>query len=334
MDLKEFAYDLPHNLIAQYPLARRDQARLMVINRADKTIRHDYFYNIGRYLPQQSVIVINNSKVIPARLLGRREKTGGQVEVFLLKQVDDYSFETLLRPLKKIRIDETLDFGHGIKAALKNFEKRLVRFNRKNILKHLAKIGHMPLPPYIKRADEKRDHKEYQTVYARHAGSVASPTAGLHFTKPLLAKLKRSGHTITPVTLHVNLGTFKPVEVQDIRDHKMHEEEYSLASQVFQTIKNVRKAGRKIVCVGTTSCRVVEAASKSDSVKGATNIFIYPGVSFQMTDILVTNFHLPHSTLLMLVYAFGGVDLMRRAYAEAIKEKYRFYSYGDAMVII
>ena len=333
MKLQNFFYDLPEHLIAQHPLAKRDHARLMIIDRAKQTIGHDYFYNIGRHLPEKSLIVINNSKVVPARLLGHREKTGGSVEVFLLKKLDDYSYKALVRPLKKIAVDEKLIFAQGIYAQLKSKEERIVRFNRKNILKYLAKIGHMPLPPYIKRVDNQRDRKDYQTVYAHQAGSVACPTAGLHFTKLLLAKLTRQGHAIAPLTLHVNYGTFKPVEAQDVTMHQMHAEEYAIPQATCAAIKRARHKGRQIVAVGTTSCRVLETFAPAEQLKGSTNIFIYPGFNFKLTDILVTNFHLPFSSLLVLVYAFGGMDLMKRAYAEAIRAKYRFYSYGDAMLI-
>ena len=334
MKLQDFAYDLPEELIAQHPLVKRDQARLLIVDRSSQTIRHDYFCNISQYLPNKSVLVVNNSKVIPARLLGHREKSGGAVEIFLLKKLDDYSYETLMRPLKKVAVDEKLIFGQGVWAQLKNKEQRIVRFNRKNILKYLAKIGHTPLPPYIKRADNERDRKDYQTVYARHAGSVASPTAGLHFTKALLTKLKHHGHTIAPLTLHVNYGTFKPVEAQDITEHKMHAEEFLIPALTLATVKGARQKGRRVVAVGTTSCRVLETVAPVGQLKGSTDIYIYPGFNFKFTDILVTNFHLPFSSLLILVYAFGGMDLIKRAYAEAIREKYRFYSYGDAMVIL
>lgn len=334
MKLSDFNYEMPQELIAQYPTAKRDAARLMVIDRARGMICHDVFRNIGEYLPKRSMLVVNNSKVVPARLLGHRAKNGSKVEVFLLKKVDEYSYQALLRPLKKIKIDERLIFADGIYAQLKDFENRIVRFNKKNIVRKLTKIGHIPLPPYIRRSDEAIDRTMYQTVYARPAGSVAAPTAGLHFTKPLLNKIKKAGHTVATVTLHINYGTFKPVETEDITKHPMHWEDYAVAPKTFGQIKKAKAAGRKVVAVGTTSCRVLEAATRSGQMQGSTNIFIYPGISFTMVDALITNFHLPLSTLLMLVYAFGGMDLMKRAYAEAVREKYRFYSYGDAMLIL
>ncbi len=334
MKLSDFQYDLPQDLVAQYPSSRRDDARLMVIDRFQQVIRHDIFRNIGRYLPRDSRLVVNNSKVVPARLLGKRQNFGGQVEVFLLKKLSSNRYEALLKPLKKIKVGEPLEFPSGLVGFLEDKEKRIVHFNKKNIQSLLTRIGHMPLPPYINRADTASDRQEYQTVYARHAGSVASPTAGLHFTKALMAGLKKSGHSFASLTLHINYGTFKPVECEDIRSHPMHTEEYSISPSAYTKIVAERKSGRKIVAVGTTSCRVLESVADSKKLKGSTKIFIYPGFSFQLVDCLITNFHLPQSTLLMLVYAFGGMTLMKRAYQEAIKEKYRFYSYGDAMLIV
>lgn len=339
LQLSEFDFNLPQELIAQYPLRRRDQARLMVIDRQKQTIVHDIFANIGKYLPPDSCIVLNDSKVIPARLLGRREKTPGKVEVFLLKKLPDgggCSYETLIRPLNRLKLNEKIQFNGGsLTAELINIEKRIVRFNRKDVAAQLKKHGHMPLPPYIKRADEPLDHKYYQTVYARKPGSVASPTAGLHFTPALLNALRKKGHGIETVTLHVNLATFRMVEAEDITRHKMHTEEYSLARKSFQAITDAKSMGRRIVAVGTTSCRVLETLAKGQPrLTGETDIFIYPGYTFRAVDILITNFHLPRSTLLMLVYAFGGAKLMREAYAQATREKYRFYSYGDAMIIL
>jgi S-adenosylmethionine:tRNA ribosyltransferase-isomerase len=334
MRLKDFNYDLPQGLIAQHPTQRRDDARLMVIDRARKTITHDIFRNIGKHLPANSLIVVNNSKVVPARLLGKRQKTGGQVEIFLLKKMDSNRYEALLKPLKKIKVEEPLEFPGSVIGYLEDKENRIVRFNKRNLEKYLTRIGHIPLPPYINRDDTARDRREYQTVYAKYAGSVASPTAGLHFTNSLLTKIKKAGHAVVPLTLHINYGTFKPVECEDIVSHPMHSEDYSISASGFARVRKARDGGRKIVAVGTTSCRVLESVSKSGHLSGSTNIFIYPGISFTMTDCLITNFHLPASTLLMLVYAFGGMDFMKKAYAEAIRQKYRFYSYGDATLIL
>ncbi len=332
--LEAYGYELPEGLIAQYPTARRDDARLMVIDRKDGSIRHNTFANIGNFLPPKTNIVINNSKVIPARLLGRKS-TGGEVEVFLLKALEDgYSFEALIRPLKKVKEGEPIEFAPGIHAVLVDREARIVSFNKKNILSVLEDVGHIPLPPYIKRDDEALDRTEYQTVYAKKMGSVASPTAGLHFTKPLMAALKARGHSFKELTLHINYGTFKPVETEDIRQHPMHTEGYTLSPAVFDELKSRDRQDFPVLAVGTTSCRVLESAALTGMLEGETDIFIYPGHDFKMVDMLVTNFHLPYSTLLMLVSAFGGYGLIKRAYQEAIKEKYRFYSYGDAMLIL
>jgi len=336
--LQSYFYHLPEELIAQEPIPDRDKCRLLIIDRAKKSITHDTFDHLNKYLPVNSQFIINNSKVIPARLLGKRT-TGGNVEVFLLNPLEDgYSFEVLLRPLKKIRQGEKIEFGHGINAVIENKEKRIVRFNKKNIIRHLKEVGHIPLPPYIKRSDTPQDKKDYQTVYAKQPGSVASPTAGLHFTKELIKNLKSNGHRFLELTLHINYGTFKPVECDDIRQHPMHTEYYSIIPEVFQSLVIPAKAGihnyKPVVAVGTTSCRVLETFAHNKKHAGSTDIFIYPGYKFQMIDALITNFHLPYSTLLMLVCAFGGYDLVMKAYNEAIKERYRFYSYGDAMLII
>ncbi|MBF0122900.1 MAG: tRNA preQ1(34) S-adenosylmethionine ribosyltransferase-isomerase QueA [Candidatus Omnitrophica bacterium] len=334
MKLSDFDYVLPDNLIAQYPSPKRDEARLLVVDRARGAISHDVFKNIGKYVPQKSLLVVNNSKVIPARLLGTKSRTGGEVEVFLLKQIDHHHFEAMLRPLKKIQEGELLVFSHGVQCRLVDREKKIVRFEDADVLKKLEKVGHIPLPPYIKRPDEKLDHEFYQTVYAKRMGSVAAPTAGLHFSKTLISSLKRQGHSFAEVTLHVNYGTFKPVETENILDHPMHCEEYMIPEGVEKRIAAVKKSGQKIVAVGTTSCRTLESFARSGNSQGATDLFLYPGSDFKLTDILITNFHLPRSTLLMLVSAFAGLDLVRSAYQQAVREKYRFYSYGDAMIIV
>ena len=335
LSLQSYFYKFPESFIAQYPLHRRDQARLMVLDRRCQSIVHDVFAHINRYLPSKTTLVVNNSKVIPARLLGVKLDTGGQAEVFLLKALEDgYSFEALLKPLKRIRLGQTLDFGGGLQAQLVDKNKRIVRFNRKNVFKVLQKTGHIPLPPYIKREDEASDRWNYQTVYAKTLGSVAAPTAGLHFTRPLMGRLKNKGHQFLELTLHINYGTFKPVECEDIRAQSMHEEIYEMPAGVYQSILKSQKSHKPVCAVGTTSCRVLESIGQNSPLRGTTNLFIYPGFSFTMTDCLVTNFHLPHSSLLMLVCAFGGYDLVMRAYQQAIKERYRFYSYGDAMLIV
>jgi S-adenosylmethionine:tRNA ribosyltransferase-isomerase len=333
--LKSYFYELPENLIAQYPLKNRDQSRLMIINRQHKTITHDTFSNLAEYLPSKTCFVVNNSKVIPARLRGVKRNTGGEVEVFLLKPLSDgYSYEALLKPLKRIPEGHILDFGKDLSAILENKEKRIVRFNKKNIIKLLEKNGHIPLPPYIKREDESSDKKNYQTVYAKKSGSVAAPTAGLHFTNSLIHHLKAKSHKFLELTLHVGYGTFKPVETPDIRSHCMHEEAYEISDKAFKQILKFKKNSFPVCAIGTTSCRVLESFSNGAGRKGVTNLFAYPGFSFKMTDHLVTNFHLPYSSLLILVCAFGGYELIMKAYQEAIKKEYRFYSYGDAMLII
>lgn len=334
MKLQDFDYKIPEDLVAQHPLKKRDRARLMVVDRRSCAITHDVFARLSNYLPPKSCLVFNNTKVVPARLLGRRV-TGAEVEIFLLKKMSDgYCYETLMRPLKRLKAGEEIAFNGGsVIARVEDKERRIVRFNRKNLTPVLEKIGHMPLPPYIKRPDAATDRRDYQTVYAKRPGSVAAPTAGLHFTRRQLDQLKKEGHRLEYVTLHVNYGTFKPVEEEDITRHQMHIEDYEVTPQTDEAIREAKAAGRKVVAVGTTSCRVLETLARKHALQGETSLFVYPGIDFKMVDVLVTNFHLPRSTLLMLVYAFGGMELMKRAYREAIQEKYRFYSYGDAMVI-
>lgn len=336
MKLKDFDYNLPSELIAQYPCAVRDEARLMVVDRERQTITHSQFFELDRFLPQKALIVLNNSKVIPARIFGKREKTGGKVEIFLLNQLPDgYSYRAMIRPLKKLKAGEKIVFeGTGLHAELTDGPEKIIRFNRKDLMANLNGLGHMPLPPYIKRSDELLDQEFYQTVYAKEEGSLAAPTAGLHFSETMLARLKAAGHPIEEVTLHINQATFNPVKVDDLSDHVMHEEAFSISANTQESILEAGKTSTLIAAVGTTSCRVLETMGSLRRTHGATNIFIYPGYEFKLTDILITNFHLPKSTLLMLVYAFGGIELMKRAYAEAIQEKYRFYSYGDCMIII
>jgi len=334
MKLKDFGYDLPEELIAQEPSKKRDEARLLVVNRKRETLTHDHFYNLSQHIPAGVQLVLNNSKVIPARLLGVKERTGGKVEIFLLKNLGGQRHEVLLRPQKKIRDGDIIRFSQrDFYARVEDVDKRIVWVNQRRLLPYLEKVGHIPLPPYIKREDQKEDREFYQTVYARHAGSVAAPTAGLHFTKDMLSRLKREGQSVEHVTLHINYGTFKPVEEENITEHKMHTEIYSVSGAALGRLKE-RRPAHPILAVGTTSCRVLETVGRGGPVKGETNLFIYPGYRFTMTDILLTNFHLPYSSLLMLVSAFGGLDLIRRAYREAVKEKYRFYSYGDAMLIV
>lgn len=336
MDRRELFYDLPGDLIAQRPLTDRGQARLLIIDRETQTWRHSRFECLGDFLPPGSFLIVNDSKVIPARLLGHKERSGGKVEIFLLKKLPDgFCYEVLLRPLGKIKNGDIICFDKSpLKATVIDRDKRTVRFNFRNIAPQLQKIGHTPLPPYIKRADEKQDREDYQTVYARQAGSVAAPTAGMHFTRKQMEALKKSGHMILRTTLHVNYATFREIEEQNTLDHKMHFESYEVKPSTWRNIQGFRQDGKKAVVVGTTSCRVLETVAQNSGLKGETDLFIYPGFDFRMTDVLITNFHLPYSSLLLLVYAFGGTDLIKRAYQEAIREKYRFFSYGDAMLIL
>ncbi len=336
MKRDDLYYKLPPERIAQYPLKNRSDARLLVIDRLTGKICHEHFSSLEKFLPMQSFFVVNDSKVIPARLLGKKKRSGGKVEIFLLKKhTDEYTYQALLRPLSKLKNGDIIEFENSpLTATIFDTAERLVRFNFKNIAPYLKHIGHMPLPPYIKRPDEKSDQTDYQTVYAKHTGSVAAPTAGLHFTSKHLAALKKSGHQVLRTTLHVNYATFKEIEEDDVFKHKMHFESYEMSSAVLHKAGVLKKAGKKCVAVGTTSCRVIESVAKTGVCKGQTDLFIYPGYHFQMTDALITNFHLPYSSLLLLVYAFGGTDLIKRAYQEAIKEKYRFFSYGDAMLIL
>ncbi len=334
MKLQKFHYRLPADLIAQYPLKKRDQARLMVIDRRNREIRHDRFSHLADYLPKNSLLIVNNSKVTPARLLGCKERSGGKVEIFLLKKLEDgYSYKVLMRPVRKLKYHDIIRFDQsGLRAEI--FDKNTVRFNKKYIRKDLDAIGHMPLPPYIKRNDRPSDRLDYQTVYAKRSGSIASPTAGLHFTPSLCDSLIRQGHRIEEVTLHINYATFKPVETYQIEDHQMHREFYRMNKSVYQRLMNNKKKKKPIVAVGTTSCRVLESTVQSGQLSSETDLFIYPGYHFQAVDHLITNFHQPYSTLLMLVTAFGGYSLIMRAYREAVKERYRFFSYGDAMLIL
>ncbi len=336
MKRTDLYFELPANLIAQHPLLDRSQARLMVINRSTDKILHSRFDLLQNFLPPKSSLVVNDSKVIPARLLGTKQRSAGKVEIFLLKkQTDGYTYQALLRPLSKLKVGDIINFKNSkLTATIVDKDQRLVKFNFKNISPLLHHIGHMPLPPYIKRPDEAKDRQYYQTVYAQHDGSVAAPTAGLHFSQEHLQVLHQRGHETLRTTLHVNYATFKEIEEENVLNHKMHFESYQILKTTLNKIIAKRRVNKKIVAVGTTSCRVLETVAQAGVLKGETDLFIYPGYNFQMTDALITNFHLPYSSLLLLVYAFGSMELIKRAYQEAIKEKYRFFSYGDAMLII
>ena len=323
MKVSEFDFELPKELIAQVPVEPRDHARLMVVNRQNGTIEHDYFYNLPNYLKSDDLVVFNQTKVIPARILTTKP-TGGRLEVFLHKQLSEYEWECLTRP------GITGKFGLG-EVLERNEDTAKIRFNLTR--EKLLKLGEMPLPPYIRRFKDSRDqdnYDKYQTIYARDEGSVAAPTAGFHFTQKMLDRLPNKAF----VTLHVGLGTFAPVKVENIEEHKMHAESYWIPEFTMNNVKFTMKNKKRIVAVGTTSVRTLESWGNTGKLAGETNIFIYPGYEFKVVDAMVTNFHLPKSTLLMLVSAFAGRELIRQAYAEAVKEKYRFFSFGDGMVIV
>ena len=336
----DFYFDLPEELIAQDPLEDRSSSRLLKLNKETGEVEHHIFKEIIDYLQEGDCLVLNNTKVIPARLLGEREGTGGAVEVLLLKRREGDVWETLVKPGRKCRPGQRLTFGDGLlKAEVMDVVEegnRLVHFEYEGIFEEvLDKLGEMPLPPYI--THKLQDKNRYQTVYAKYEGSAAAPTAGLHFTQELLSQIEKKGVKIAYVTLHVGLGTFRPVKEEDILAHHMHSEYYEVSEEAAETINNTKKAGGRVICVGTTSCRTVESASTADGVIHAgcnnTEIFIYPGYQFKVLDALITNFHLPESTLVMLVSALAGREHVLAAYEEAIKEKYRFFSFGDAMFV-
>ncbi len=339
MDLKEFYYDLPEELIAQVPIKKRDESRLMVLDRKQQTIEHKIFKDILNYLKPGDCLVRNNTKVIPARIYGKKE-TGANVEFLLLNNIEDDIWEAIVRPGNKLHIGTKVTFGDGLLNAeiLEVMEggTRKVKFTYSGIFNEiLDKIGLMPLPPYIH--EELKEKDRYQTVYAKYQGSAAAPTAGLHFTEELLEKIKEKGVEIANVTLHVGIGTFRPVKVENIEEHHMHSEHYYIKREDAEKINNAKKNGGRIISVGTTSCRVLESIADENGLvqetEGDTSIFIYPGYKFKCIDALITNFHLPESTLLMLVSALAGKDYIMEAYKEAVEKKYRFFSFGDAMFI-
>ena len=340
MKTSDFAYDLPKELIAQDPLPERSSSRLMVLSKETGNVEHRIFTDIAEYLREGDCLVLNDTKVIPARLIGEKTDTGANVEVFLLKRKEDNVWETLVRPGKKLRSGARVSFGDGLlKCTIEDVlddGNRLVRFSYEGIFEEiLDRLGQMPLPPYI--THKLKDKNRYQTVYARYEGSAAAPTAGLHFTDELLDKIRAKGVKVCFVTLHVGLGTFRPVKVEDVREHHMHSEWYRITEDTAKTINETKEAGGRIICVGTTSCRTLESAAGENgnicAKSGDTDIFIYPGYEFKIVDALITNFHLPESTLLMLVSAFAGKENIMAAYEEAIKQRYRFFSFGDAMFI-
>lgn len=348
MHINDFDYELPQELIAQTPAAKRDASRLMVVNRENGTIEHKHFYDITDYLKEGDCLVLNNSKVLPARLYGVKEGTGANVEFLLIKRIEGDVWETMVRPGKRLKPGDSVSFSEDklFRAIVKDYGEdgtRIVEFEYEGIfLERLEELGKMPLPPYIERENNSEDKDRYQTVYAKNEGSVAAPTAGLHFTPELLEKAKSKGVKLAYVTLHVGIGTFRPVKVENIEDHHMHFEEYFIDEETAELINETVKAGGRIVSVGTTSTRTVESAAFFDEEAGkylvraghgSTGIFIYPGYEFKIIKALITNFHLPKSTLLMLISALYNREDILKAYKVAVEEKYRFFSYGDAMLI-
>ena len=341
MKTSDFFYDLPEELIAQDPLEDRTASRLLVLNRETGAVEHKIFSDVIDYLNEGDCLVINNTRVIPARLIGEKEGTGGKVEVLLLKRRANDVWETLVKPGKKLRPGARVTFGDGrLKAEILEIAEegnRLVRFYYEGIFEEiLDSLGEMPLPPYITHKLE--DKEMYQTVYAKYDGSAAAPTAGLHFTKELLNKIEEKGIKIASITLHVGLGTFRPVKVDDVNNHHMHTEWYEVNAEAADIINETKRNGGRVICVGTTSCRTIESVADENGYMkaktGETDIFIYPGYKFKVMDGLITNFHLPESTLVMLVSAFAGKENVLSAYETAVKEKYRFFSFGDAMILI
>lgn len=334
-----YDYDLPEGLIAQEPVEPRDASRLMVVHRETGRIEHRRFYDLPEYLAPGTLLMMNNTKVLPARLVGRK-KTGGRVEILLLRRLEDGLWEALARPSRRLAPGTELDFGEGLRVTMEGYSEEGTRFVRLQAdgeeLDVLAQVGEVPLPPYIHKPLD--DPDRYQTVYAQQTGSAAAPTAGLHFTPRLLKQLGDGGVRTEYVTLHVGLGTFRPVTAERVEEHVMHSEWYEVTDQAAQAVEAARRESKPVVAVGTTTCRTLESAATEDGRlipgTGETDLFIRPGYRFRATDALITNFHLPRSSLLMLVAAFAGHGLMRRAYQEAVEQKYRFFSFGDAMLIL
>lgn len=341
MNVSDFYYDLPEELIAQTPIEKRDESRLMVLNRANQTIEHKTFKDIIDYLEPGDCLVRNNTKVIPARLYGIKEETGINVEFLLLNRIEGDYWEVMVRPGRRLKEGTKVIFGNGILQAeileIMNGGNRKVKFTYEGIFNEiLDKIGLMPLPPYIHEKLKEKDR--YQTVYAKYEGSAAAPTAGLHFTNELLEEIRQKGIDIANVTLHVGIGTFRPVKEENVEEHAMHTEHFYIKQEDVEKINKAKKEGHRIIAVGTTSCRVLESIADENGyvkpIEADTGIFIYPGYKFKCIDGLITNFHLPESTLIMLVSALAGKDYIMHAYEEAVKEKYRFFSFGDAMAIL
>ena len=340
MNKSDYYFELPEELIAQNPLKDRAASRLLVLDRCTGAVEHRGFRDIVEYLEPGDCLVVNDTKVIPARLLGTKQGSDANIEILLLKRMEDNVWETLVKPGKKAGIGTKISFGEGLLTGevidIVEQGNRLIRFSYQGIFEEiLDELGQMPLPPYI--TEQLEDNSRYQTVYAKHSGSAAAPTAGLHFTQELLTQIEASGVDIAHITLHVGLGTFRPVKEENIEDHHMHAEFYQIEQSQADKVNRAKEAGKKVIAVGTTSCRTLEAAGDENGrlpcTSGWTDIFIYPGYEFKMLDGLITNFHLPESTLVMLVSALAGREHILSAYQEAVKERYRFFSFGDAMLI-
>lgn len=342
MDVSQFDFALPGHLIAQTPLANRSDSRLLILERETRTIQHRRFIGIGEWLQAGDTLVLNDSKVIPARLIGRKGETGAKIEILLLKPLENDRWETLVKPAKRVKKGTAVHFGDGELVAIAAEETniaggRVFQLKYNGVLwEILERLGQMPLPPYIK--EQLDDPDRYQTVYARHSGSAAAPTAGLHFTPQLLQELQNKGVHLVSITLHVGLGTFRPVMVEQVEKHRMHAEYYEVGEEAAGIIRQAKENGKRVIAVGTTTCRTLETVMRDKgeikAAAGWTDIFIYPGYEFRLVDALLTNFHLPKSTLLMLVSAFADRDLILKSYREAVREQYRFFSFGDAMLIV
>lgn len=341
MKRQDFYYELPEELIAQDPLKDRSSSRLLVLDKESGAVSHHVFKEITDYLHEGDCLVINDTKVIPARLIGSKVGTEGKIEILLLKRKENNVWETLVKPGKKAKIGTKISFGEGLLIGevvdIVDEGNRLIQFTYEGIFEEiLDRLGQMPLPPYI--THQLEDKNRYQTVYATHTGSAAAPTAGLHFTPELLNEIEQKGIEIARVTLHVGLGTFRPVKVEEITEHHMHSEFFQIDEEAARKINYAKDSGKRVICVGTTSCRTIESAADETghlkACSGWTEIFIYPGYQFKILDCLITNFHLPESTLIMLVSALAGREHVLAAYEEAVKERYRFFSFGDAMLIV
>lgn len=345
MNIQDFDYHLPQNLIAQKPADKRDDSRLLVVHRDTGALEHRHFYDILEYLAPGDCLVLNDSRVLPARLFGTKVETGAKIEFLLIKRIEGDLWETMVKPGKRLKPGDWVEFSPDFRAEVSDYGSdgtRLVKFYYQGIfMERLEELGSMPLPPYIQRESQQEDKARYQTVYCREDGSVAAPTAGLHFTEELLKRAREKGIEIAYVTLHVGIGTFRPVKCENIEDHQMHFEEYHITRENAETINRIKATGGRIVSVGTTSTRTVESAAilkegryMVEEGEGNTGIFIYPGYEFKMIDALITNFHLPKSTLLMLISALYDREKILEVYHTAVEEQYRFFSYGDAMLIL